>query len=50
MRAYSEAGEGVRLQGPEIELKPGAALAMSLVIHELATNAAKHGACRRRAA
>ncbi len=44
MRAYSEAGEGVRLQGPEIELKPGAALAMSLVIHELATNAAKHGA------
>jgi two-component system CheB/CheR fusion protein len=44
LRAYTEAGERVRLQGPEIELKPGAALALSLAVHELATNAAKHGA------
>jgi two-component system CheB/CheR fusion protein len=44
LRAYAEAGERVRLQGPEIELKPGAALALSLALHELATNAAKHGA------
>jgi two-component system CheB/CheR fusion protein len=44
LRAYGEAGGRVRLQGPEVELKPGAALALSLVVHELATNAAKHGA------
>ena len=44
LRAHAEEGERVRLQGPAIELKPGAALALSLVVHELATNAAKHGA------
>jgi two-component system, chemotaxis family, CheB/CheR fusion protein len=44
LRAYAETGERARLQGPEVELKPGAALALSLVVHELATNAAKHGA------
>jgi two-component system, chemotaxis family, CheB/CheR fusion protein len=44
LRAYAEADARARLQGPEIELRPGAALALSLVVHELATNAAKHGA------
>ena len=31
-------------QGPDVVLVPEQALAMSMVIHELATNAAKHGA------
>ncbi len=44
LRAHAEEGERVRVRGPEIELRPGAALALSLVVHELATNAAKHGA------
>ncbi len=44
LRAYATDTGRVRLEGPEIELKPGAALALSLVVHELATNAVKHGA------
>jgi two-component sensor histidine kinase len=44
LRAHAEEGDRARFQGPEVELRPGAALAMSLAIHELATNAAKHGA------
>lgn len=32
------------MSGPDLSLPPGAALAMSLVIHELSTNAAKYGA------
>ena len=36
--------EGVRVQGEDFLLKPSAALALSLVFHELATNAAKYGA------
>ena len=34
----------VSLSGPEVELPPTAAPALSIVFHELATNAAKHGA------
>lgn len=34
----------IALAGPEIHLPPKAALAMSLILHELITNAAKHGA------
>jgi two-component system, chemotaxis family, CheB/CheR fusion protein len=44
LRAYTMDADRVRLEGPDIDLKPGAALALSLVVHELATNAAKHGA------
>lgn len=33
----------IRLRGPEIELKPGAVLALGLAIHEMATNATKYG-------
>lgn len=36
--------ERVSLQGPEVELPPKHALALTLTLHELATNAAKYGA------
>ncbi len=36
--------ERARLQGPEVRLSPRQALALGMVIHELATNAAKYGA------
>ncbi|CAO4184099.1 PAS domain-containing protein [Methylorubrum populi] len=38
-----EAGR-IRLQGPSLEVGPKAALSLALMIHELATNAAKYGA------
>jgi len=34
----------IRTGGPEVQLNPKAALAIGLVVHELATNAAKYGA------
>lgn len=37
-------GERVRVDGPPVELPAPQALALGLIIHELATNAAKHGA------
>jgi two-component system CheB/CheR fusion protein len=37
-------GEGVSINGPPILLKPQAALLLTLVMHELSTNAAKYGA------
>jgi two-component sensor histidine kinase/PAS domain-containing protein len=33
----------IRLRGPDIDLQPSAVLALSLAIHELATNATKYG-------
>lgn len=36
-------GESVLIDGPELRLKPRAAESMSLAVHELATNAIKHG-------
>ena len=33
-----------RVEGPEVPVRPKAALSLSLVLHELAANAAKHGA------
>jgi two-component sensor histidine kinase len=37
------AGKRYHAEGPEIELKPNAAVTLSMVFHELATNAAKYG-------
>lgn len=39
-------GEIVRWQGPSVPLPAKQTLAMALVLHEMATNAAKHGALR----
>lgn len=36
--------ERIDLQGPEVPLGPRVAVALSLLLHELATNAVKHGA------
>jgi chemotaxis family two-component system sensor kinase Cph1 len=41
---YGLDGAAVTLTGPDFVLTPKAALALSLAIHELATNAAKYGA------
>jgi NO-binding membrane sensor protein with MHYT domain/two-component sensor histidine kinase len=42
LRPYSQ--EQFQLDGPDVLFDPPQALAMGMVIHELATNAAKHGA------
>ena len=45
LRDYAEDRAGrVEFEGPPISFKPSAGIAFNLVIHELATNAAKHGA------
>ncbi len=36
-------GERVEISGPDVLMKPTAAIALGLVVHELTTNAAKHG-------
>jgi two-component sensor histidine kinase len=35
------------LDGPSVDVSPGQALALSMAVHELATNAAKYGALSR---
>jgi len=42
--AAGDADRRVRVQGDEVRLSPKHALALSMAIHELATNAAKYGA------
>lgn len=44
MNAYRAEHSNYALIGPELALKPKTALALSLAIHELVTNAAKYGA------
>lgn len=41
---YAQEPQDVVIDGPAIDLRPKAALALALVFHELATNAAKYGA------
>ena len=41
---YDSDAARVVVRGPELRLRPNAALALTMAAHELATNAAKHGA------
>lgn len=43
----SSDGSNVRISGDEVLLRPSTALTFSLVLHELATNAAKYGALKK---
>ncbi len=36
-------GERIEVSGPDVQLRPNAALALGLVLHEFTTNAVKHG-------
>ncbi len=45
-RELASFGERVRVAGPPVELPAPQALALGLIVHELATNAAKYGAFR----
>jgi two-component sensor histidine kinase len=40
----AQEGEQLTIQGPDVALRPKAAESVSLALHELATNAVKHGA------
>jgi PAS domain S-box-containing protein len=40
---YGDGGERLRISGPAIDLNPRAALSLTMVLNELATNAAKYG-------
>ncbi len=44
VRSHSPQPSRIHLEGPELELPPKTAQALSLAVHELATNAVKHGA------
>jgi PAS domain S-box-containing protein len=45
LAAYSQEGERrARIKGPKVVMRPDLAQAVAVVLHELATNAARHGA------
>jgi PAS domain S-box-containing protein len=46
LRPFASAGQ-VRIDGPEAKLPPAAAQGLAIALHELATNAARHGALTR---
>jgi two-component system CheB/CheR fusion protein len=43
LQPYAEGDHRLGLSGPPVRLRPKAALSLGMVLHELATNAAKHG-------
>ena len=45
---YAESDDAIRAEGPVLELAPGTASTVGLALHELTTNAVKHGALRER--
>lgn len=44
LEPFQSSGRAIDIDGPQVMIKPEAAVTLSLVLHELATNAAKHGA------
>jgi PAS domain S-box-containing protein len=44
MAAHAAPGRRLRAEGPDVQLPPRASLSLSMALHELMTNAAKHGA------
>jgi two-component sensor histidine kinase len=47
LRPHHTEGDGrIRTSGPEVQMPAQAAIGLSLILHELATNAAKYGALR----
>jgi two-component sensor histidine kinase len=44
LEPYRAAGERIRVNGPELTLRAQAGVALTMILHELATNAAKYGA------
>ena len=44
LAAHAAPGRSVRAEGPDVHLPPRASLSLSLALHELADNAARHGA------
>jgi PAS domain S-box-containing protein len=44
LSAHVASSKNIQIEGPKVALRPKAALALHMVIHELCTNAAKYGA------
>ena len=48
LASFSGDGDAqVRIEGPEVDLRPDATISFAMALHELATNALKHGALSR---